>query len=410
MSADTKDAEKTYLARAGTIGWELAKPFSPAGSDTLDDSARMLHDFALALLMLQPSPDDMILDLGAGACWCSDLLGRLNRSAVAVDISFDMLAAGRTRPGTAIRAVTGDMEKLPFRAGVFQKAVCLSAIHHVPSIPAAVREIARVLDGTGVVLFSEPGRGHAEAPVATAAMQDFGVLEQDVLVGDFVLACRDAGFQDVRVKPLAYTVPGFDLTLEQWESWTRLASSKRPRRALQRIGLACVELLGWGKGGLLFEETLALSTVRALRPLVERHPIIVARKSPATEQRPARWLADLQVDIGERGRANGSTPVTIRATNVGSSPWRPSSRSGIGYVSCGVQLLDAGLRLVVRDYHRELLSHVVAPGETVTMTFECPMPREPGEYGLKFDLVVEGVTWFGANGSAAVSRRIQVTP
>ena len=109
----------------------------------------------------------------SGACWCSDLLGRLNRSAIAVDISHDMLAAGRSRPGTAIRAVTGDMESLPFRAGVFQQAICLSAIHHVPNIPAAVREIARVLDSNGVALFSEPGRGHADAPVATAAMRDF---------------------------------------------------------------------------------------------------------------------------------------------------------------------------------------------------------------------------------------------
>ena len=158
----TKEAEKQYLARTGSAVWEQAKPFSHAGADTLQESARLLHDFAAAMLVLRPEPDDLILDLGAGGCWCSDLLGRLNRSSVAVDLSLDMLSAGRSRPnGGVIRAVAGDFESLPFRAGSFQKAVCLDAIHHVPDIPAAVSEIARVLDDDGVALFSEPGRGHA---------------------------------------------------------------------------------------------------------------------------------------------------------------------------------------------------------------------------------------------------------
>ena len=133
-SGNTKQAEKEYLARTGSSAWEQSKPFSPPGLDTLAESARMLHDFAAAMLALEPAPGDLILDLGAGACWCSDLLGRLNRPAIAVDISWDMLRAGRSRPGADIRAVTGDLEALPFRSGAFQKAVCLSAVHHVPDI------------------------------------------------------------------------------------------------------------------------------------------------------------------------------------------------------------------------------------------------------------------------------------
>ena len=129
-SRDTKHAEKEYLGRTGSSMWERTKPFSPAGSDTLAESAQLLHDFSVAMLTLEPSPDDLILDLGAGAGWCSDLLGRLNRSSVAVDLSMEMLRAARSRPGTAIRAAAGDMESLPFRSGSFQKAICLSALHH----------------------------------------------------------------------------------------------------------------------------------------------------------------------------------------------------------------------------------------------------------------------------------------
>jgi SAM-dependent methyltransferase len=405
---DTKQSEKEYLKRTGSDAWERTKPFSPPESDTLDDSAHLLHDFAAAMLTLKPSPDDLILDLGAGACWCSDLLGRLNRSAVAVDISHDMLAAGRARPGTAIRAVAGDMESLPFRSRVFQQAICLSAIHHVPNIPAAVREIARVLDANGVALFSEPGQGHADAPVAAAAMRDFGVLEQEILVGDFVRACRDAGFADVRVKPLAYTVPGFDLTLEAWEDWTRLAASKRPQRAVAKIGRALTELVGLGKRGALFDDTLAIALVRTLRPIIEHHPVIVASKSVVVARDGARWRAELRVEMADRGNAGTTLPVTIRARNIGTAAWRPSTRSGIGHVTCGVQLLDRSMRLVSRDYQRVPLPRVIEPGATLTLAFNCPMPAEPGQYGFKFDLVAEGITWFETAGSEAMTKTVTV--
>jgi SAM-dependent methyltransferase len=277
-STDTKQAEKEYLSRSGSLSWEIAKPFSPPGSEMMAHGADLLHDFSVAMLLLRPSPDDLILDLGAGACWCSDLLGRLNRTSIAVDISHDMLQVGRSRPGTAIRAVTGDMESLPFRSSVFTKTLCLSAMHHVPDIGKALREVARVLTPDGVALFSEPGKGHGEADVSTVAMREYGVLEQDILIADFMAMCRAAGFGRVCVKPLAYAVPGYELDLEQWQAWSRLAASSRPRRALAKILLGCAEIFGLGKRGRLFEDTFAISLVRTLRPLIERHPIIVASK------------------------------------------------------------------------------------------------------------------------------------
>ena len=175
-----------------------------------------------------------------------DLLGRLNRPAISVDISLDMLRAGHSRPGTNIRAAAGDMEALPFRSGTFQKAICLSAIHHVPDIPKAIREISRRSTTAGWRCFGAR-TGHADAAVSTAAVRDFGVLEQEILIGQFIRHCREAGFEHVTVKPLLQSVPGFDLTLEQWDSWSRLAAWTRPRRALAKLAFAAAELVGLGK-------------------------------------------------------------------------------------------------------------------------------------------------------------------
>ncbi len=329
-----------------------------------------------------------------------------------------MLRTGRSRPaGATIRAVAGDLERLPFRSGTFQKAVCLSAIHHVPDIPKALVELSRVLTDDGVAFFSEPGRGHADAPVSTAAMRDFGVLEQDILIEDFAAACRSAGFRDVRVKALGYAVPAFDLTPEDWSAWSRLAASRRPMRAARKMARAVAELLGFGKQGALFEETFGMAVVRTLRGAMEDHPILLASKRPlgASGVGPT-WAADIEVQTITsvvRGAAASPTvpatvPMTVSATNRGSARWNAMSRTGTGHVTLGVQVLDADGRLLARDHHREPLPGDVPPGQTVALTFNCPAPADPGRYVLKLDLVVEGVTWFETAGSRATSTSLEV--
>jgi SAM-dependent methyltransferase len=407
----SKQAEKEYLARLGSSAWEQTKPFSHAGSDTLAESVELLHDFAVALMALQPSPDDLILDVGAGGCWVSDLLGRLNRRSVAVDISHDMLRAGRARPeGSHLQAVTGDLECLPFRSGTFQKAICLNAIHHVPNIPAAVAELGRVLSDDGVAVFSEPGRGHAEAAESVSAMRDFGVLEQDVLIPDFARACRAAGFRDVRLKTLSYAIPhaAFDLRAEQWESWSLPLAEKRPIRALRKIGRGVLEFFGVGKQGVLFDETFGTSLLQALRRAMENHPIIVASKSPRRAESAAPRAAAIAVHADDRARPGALLAVRAEIDNTGPEIWPAASQSGTGHVSFGVQLLDEAGRLIERNHHRVPLPHDVPPQTAVVLSFGCPVPQATGNYMLKFDMVAEGVTWFEAAGSQVVTKKLTV--
>jgi len=106
-----------------------------------------------------------------------------------------------------------------------------------------------------------------------------------------------------------------------------------------------------------------------------------------------------------RGRA---VTMTVTATNTGAATWRARSASGIGHVTLGVQLLDAEERLVTRDYHRVALPHDVAPGQAVALSFECPVPPEPGRYGMKLDFVAEGITWFETVGSTPASLTLGV--
>lgn len=275
---DSKRAERGYLRRAGTSEWERTKPFVPPGAAFDPEGLRLIADFAAAVQCLAPRASDVVLDVGAGSCWVSEWLARLGFRTISVDISEDMLRIGRERLGHRGHLVAGDLEALPLSAGSVDRAICLNAFHHLPDPEAAIAELHRVLRADGAVVFSEPGLGHAGQPHSVRATSDFGVLERDVAVRDLMGQCLAAGFADVRIKPLAYTVPWFDLDESTWAAWDARASVKRPRRALQKMWLAVLELFGAGKGDALLEQTLGMDLVRLLKHAMEDHPVVVARK------------------------------------------------------------------------------------------------------------------------------------
>jgi len=408
-SRSSKEAEKAYLSRTGGSAWEREKPFPPGDAEMFDESIELLNDFLVAMKLLRPSPDDRVVDLGAGGGWCSELLQRLQRRSIAVDISLDMLRVARSRKTPRpIVAVAGDLEHLPFRDGSFDKAVCLSAIHHVPDMATAIREICRVLGPDGVAVFSEPGVGHANKPWSLSATHDFGVLEQDIEIEPFISTCESAGFAHVYICPISYTIPEFELTKDEWRQWKRLPRTKRPLRALEKLKRAVLEVFGLGKNSILFEEAFAMRLVRLLQVPVEEHPFIIAAKSAERRRYRTRYSATIQVEGSpEYARPGDTAVVSVVLTNHGSAEW-PTQSASTGTVRLGIQLLDHEGRVVRRDFARTDLPHDVPPGGSASLQARFSVPGEVGEYRLKFDLVAEGVAWFEPSGTRATIRRLVV--
>lgn len=406
LHQDSKQAEKEYLRRSGGGSWELLKPFPPLGQTATEEHAQHLLDFAVLLRVLAPKPSDLVLDLGAGSCWVSDWLRRFSFRTVAVDIAFDMLHLGATRLGSAKGLVTGDLEKLPFGDSSFDKACCLNAFHHVPDAIGALREIRRVLKPNGVVLFSEPGVGHSSQPTSLSATRNYGVLENEILIDQFMSSCLAAGFADVRLHPISNVVPLFVLDRGQWRDWTRYAASKRPLRAIEKMWRAAREFIGVGKRDVLFEEAFAIRLVRELQPVIEQHPVITAHCAPFV--RPTRVVEKAAIDLLDaptRGRGSTSVVTVVRLTNVGTTTWNEATAE----VRLGIQLLDCDGNLIDRDYIRHPLPGRVCPGEHCEIDVPIGLPRSIGSYRLKFDLVREGVRWFEAGGSAPTTHTIDVT-
>lgn len=404
---DTKQAEKDYLRRSAGGDWEASKPFPPPGQAATEDHAQHLLDFAVLLRVLAPGPSDLVLDLGAGPCWVSDWLRKCGVGTVALDIAWDMLHLGASRLGGARGLVVGDMEQLPFADGVFSKACCLNAFHHVPDTRRALGEIRRVLKPDGVVIFSEPGVGHANHPTSLAAARNYGVLENEILIDDFMGLCLSAGFADVRLHPISHIVPLFELEKDQWRDWRRFTASQRPARAFDKLWRAALEMVGLGKKDVLFEEAFAIRLLRELQPVIEQHPVITAHRAPFVRPVPTVDKAIMHVlSPPLRTAAGGTMTMRIRVANAGTTRWDTASTA---LVRLGVQLLAADGELLDRDHSRHPLPRPLAPGEACDLAVQIPAPAVKGPYQLKFDLVREGVTWFELAGSQPLVLPIEIT-
>jgi SAM-dependent methyltransferase len=84
-----------------------------------------------------------VLEVGAGPGELAERIqGELGATVVAVDISPRMVELARAR---GVDARVGDVQDLPFADGEFDCAVAAWMLYHVPDVPRALSELARVL-------------------------------------------------------------------------------------------------------------------------------------------------------------------------------------------------------------------------------------------------------------------------
>ncbi len=95
---------------------------------------------------LELQPGQRVLDLAAGTGVSTAELRRAEVQAVACDFSLGMLQAGRAnRHRRHVPFVAGDALHLPFADGAFDAATISFGLRNVADVPAALRELARVV-------------------------------------------------------------------------------------------------------------------------------------------------------------------------------------------------------------------------------------------------------------------------
>ncbi|NMM39213.1 MAG: class I SAM-dependent methyltransferase [Glaciimonas sp.] len=98
-----------------------------------------------------------VLDLGCGAGHASFAVAPFSKSVTAYDISEEMLAvvanSCEEKNLQNIQPQQGSADSLPFADGSFDMVITRFSAHHWLDVPAALKEVNRVLHSTGIAVF-----------------------------------------------------------------------------------------------------------------------------------------------------------------------------------------------------------------------------------------------------------------
>ncbi len=363
-------AAEDYFVR-GDRDFLLGKPFN----DRMF-FARRLFDLGVLFHWLRISPEDVVLELGAGSCWLSHQLNRFGCKTIAVDVSKTALEIGRelfesdprTNWNVEPEFLRFDGHRLPLDDGSVDKIIIYDAFHHIPNIATVLREMARVVRDGGIIGMREPGRFHAGAEKSLAEVREFGVLENDVVVEEIERLGRDCGLTKTTIVPLA-----LDESVEVRASELDGFMRARNLRALWRP--LCTALV---------ESNFILMYKGDSFPDTRRPRMLAARIVPQTDTDP------LCVRAGQRSR------LTVVIENTGDTLWLADTAGQPGWTRLGIRLhaADDEAALIDGEWQRASLPNDVAPKDVVTVQVDLPALRAVGDYLLVFDLVAEGVAWF----------------
>jgi ubiquinone/menaquinone biosynthesis C-methylase UbiE len=175
---------------------------------------KQLHDIAAAL-----PKRPVVLDLGCGAGHASFAVAPAAASVTSFDLSPEMLAvvasAARDRSLENISTQQGNVASLPFADATFCMVITRFSAHHWLDVPAALREVRRVLKPNGVFVIIDITA--PETPLHDTTLQAVELLRDGSHVRDYrpsewMQMLRDAGFAGQRIS---------DWKLQmQFDDWT----------------------------------------------------------------------------------------------------------------------------------------------------------------------------------------------
>ena len=358
-----------------------------------DEGFRYLFDFMVVAKSLGLRPGAEVLDFGAGSCFVSELLNRLGYITVAFDLDPKILAIGQERLTLDSRCdperakfVTGDGTRLPFHDESFDGIMCMNALHHMPDYRATLSEMYRVLRPGGRAVFSEPGSEHSKSPEAISAMQEYGVLEKDVVLSEICKLAQELGFQRLILKPYVYPEL-VELDYEEFEQFRSGAESSTPFLTRQEIG-----------DFIEHSHSLFYLEKRGSRPLT-------SASAPPRLLRARLTLNEYSTHL----RKGETIKLVVLCENTGQSLWLSKPKPYGGYVTFGVMIFSADGHLLDDSRGRQLLSEDVPPGGQIEVTSEVSLTGfDAGQYRLRIDMVNEQVTWFHHIGSEATEQPFEI--
>lgn len=126
---------------------------TPIGKLVFEYEAELLQE------MLDPKPGEFLLDVGCGTGIFTGSIVSSGAEVVGLDISIPMLGRAFSRfRGQRFTPLAGDMLRLPFASGSFDKVYSMTALEFVDNAQTAVAEMQRVTKTGGIIVMTTLNR------------------------------------------------------------------------------------------------------------------------------------------------------------------------------------------------------------------------------------------------------------
>jgi SAM-dependent methyltransferase len=159
------------------------------------------QDYADALFQLLPPPRGLTLELGCGEGRVVRDLARRGHAAIGLELSQTLVryAADADHGGMYVR---GDARSLPFADRTLDLVVAFNSLMDIEDMPAAVREVARVLRRDGRFCIS-----------VTHPFADAGAFASRSAEAPFII---EGSYLDERAFEETFTRAGISMTFSGW--------------------------------------------------------------------------------------------------------------------------------------------------------------------------------------------------
>jgi ubiquinone/menaquinone biosynthesis C-methylase UbiE len=342
----------------------LRKPFA-----SFPEAQEILPGLGALLRTLDLFPGCRVLDFGCGTGWLAKALLHLGCEVVAVDVSAAALQIAKTATsrdplaaGAVVEWLVFDGMSIPLPDRSIDRLICFDAFHHVADQRAVLVEMQRVLVPGGLAGFHEPGPRHSTSPQAQAEMRAFGVIENDIHIGEIEKLARAAGFANTAL--LTYSRLPQTLSAADYE---RLSEMLGTPQEYEELGRSLMRELTDVRAFVLTNAGAMVRDSRNVDGLSGRLEMV--------ENRSTQHVLDLH----------------LRVVNDGARTWLPSGPRR-GAVNIGVHLIDEAGQETYSWGRIAIASHALASGDSVEVTARLDLPRSCTR--ARLELVTELVAWF----------------